>query len=328
MYKKIGAIIAFLFCCITSAQAKKVKFVVDMGTDSVSTFGMHVMGDFQLLIGDTINWNSGSLKLDSIGGGLYATVVDLPAFAKYEYIFVNGDQGYEVEFVPEPSRVEYWPSGNNSNRWFYLDSMNSDTTVIGGFRFGGNAPVGKNLLRFILDVKNTSSGTMLPRVQASFNNFSNALAIPMYSLKGNTEYDGYAYVDATTHEFYYTGPSGTAEPANGACFNNLNRRTYLSVGDVVLDKVCFGMCDSNCFALGMQNVVDANHGFVINPSIVQNDLTVEAKDAEALSIFNLQGNLVKTATVMQGSSSVDCTSLPAGIYIVRGKASTLRFIKE
>ncbi|MBK8686725.1 MAG: hypothetical protein IPN26_18020 [Bacteroidetes bacterium] len=47
-------------------------------------------------------------------------VVDLPAFAKYEYKFLNGDQGYEVEVVPEESRANY---NLSDNRWIYVDSL-------------------------------------------------------------------------------------------------------------------------------------------------------------------------------------------------------------
>jgi len=133
--------------------AKKVKFAVDMTGIAINTTGMHVSGDFQTLAGFAGgDWNSGSTSLTQEGtSDIYSIVVDIPAFAKYEYKFVNGDQFYEAEFVPELSRVLY---NFNDNRWLYVDSIANDTTFVGAIMFGGNAPAGLTLIRFYVDMQN------------------------------------------------------------------------------------------------------------------------------------------------------------------------------
>lgn len=85
---------------------------------------------------------------------IYSIVVDVPAFHKYEYKFVNGDLFYGTEFVPLESRVGY---EFNDNRWIYVDSLDNSVTDIGAIVFSGNAPAGQKLVRFLVDAKNISA---------------------------------------------------------------------------------------------------------------------------------------------------------------------------
>ena len=83
------------------------------------------------------DWASNTTTLTQEGSTeIYSIVVDIPAFAKYEYKFLNGDQFYEAEFVPI-IRVGY---NFNDNRWIYVDSLANDTTFVGAILFAGNAP--------------------------------------------------------------------------------------------------------------------------------------------------------------------------------------------
>ncbi|MFN5621346.1 MAG: hypothetical protein ACK478_08590, partial [Flavobacteriales bacterium] len=107
--------------------AKHIRFTVDMTDQVVSPNGVHLTGDFQALLGlENGDWQSNTLLMEQQSDtNLYSVVLQLPAFRKYEYKFVNGDQFYEVEFVPWESRVGY---DFNDNRWLYLDSLSNDTT--------------------------------------------------------------------------------------------------------------------------------------------------------------------------------------------------------
>ena len=101
-----------VLACITFsfvAMAKKVKFAVNMLNETVNTTGVHVMGDFQQVAGfSNGNWQPNTTQCTQEGSStIYSVVVDIPANAKYEYIFLNGDQSYEVEFVPVICRVGY-----------------------------------------------------------------------------------------------------------------------------------------------------------------------------------------------------------------------------
>src|SRR5687768_5761872 len=108
MKKIIQFSLLFLFAA-NFVFAKKVKFSVDMDTITVNATGMHVMGDFQAVAGyPGGDWLPNTTPLtQEATSTIYSVIVDIPAFVKYEYKFVNGDQSYEAEFVPVPSRVLY-----------------------------------------------------------------------------------------------------------------------------------------------------------------------------------------------------------------------------
>src|SRR5207248_6349550 len=94
---------------LSTALAKKVKFAVNMTGQTINTLGVHVWGDFQVAAGYTSDWapNLTLLTQEAADTNIYSMIVDIPAFAKYEYTFLNGDQGYDAEFVPQESRVGY-----------------------------------------------------------------------------------------------------------------------------------------------------------------------------------------------------------------------------
>ena len=133
-------------------SAKKVKFAVDMTGQTISAFGVHIVGDFQEAAGYPLNFDPAATPLTQEGStNIYSIIVTIPAFTKYEYLFVNGDQTYEAEFVPDESRVGY---NFVDNRWLYVDSLANDTTFVGAILFSGNAPAGLSLVRYKVDMNN------------------------------------------------------------------------------------------------------------------------------------------------------------------------------
>ena len=89
--KKYFLLLTAIFIC-TFSFARKVKFSVDMDTVTINTTGVHVMGDFQMILGCTVDFDAACTPLtQEASTTIYSTVVDIPAFAKYEYIFVNED---------------------------------------------------------------------------------------------------------------------------------------------------------------------------------------------------------------------------------------------
>src|SRR5687768_14797745 len=135
----------FLGCILISPlHAKLVKFSVDMNGDSVSVNGMHIVGDFQDEAGLGPDWDPGTAPMTREGlTNIYSIVVNIPAFRVYEYRFVNGDQTYEAEIIPDTARVNLF----QDNRWIYIDSTANNVFDIGAIIFAKNAPAGKKLLR-------------------------------------------------------------------------------------------------------------------------------------------------------------------------------------
>ena len=220
--------------------AKKVKFAVDMDTFAISPNGIHVTGDFQSLAGyPGGDWTSNeTVCLQEGSSTIYSVIVDIPAFAKYEYKFVNGDQFYEVEFVPIESRVGY---DFVDNRWIWVDSLANDTTFVGAIKFAGNAPAGLNLVRFLVNLTNQSTISTLPHLAGDFQNWNPAIT-SLYSF-GDSIYEIINYLPIGSYQFKFINGNawGLDEAIPSGCSVNNNRGIVVSK-DTILTAFCFGSC--------------------------------------------------------------------------------------
>lgn len=312
--KKLLYILVILLS--TSVHAKKVKFACDMtGTILNPTgAGMHVAGDFQTLAGfPGGDWSSNTTPLTQEGiTNIYSIVVDIPAFAKYEYKFINGDQFYEAEFVPEPSRVGY---NFNDNRWIYVDSLADDTTFVGAILFGGNAPTGLYLLRTIVDMSNagsvSSSGV---HVAGNWQTWNTAADI-LYSFGSNVyEKINYVVAGSVEYKFYNGNTAGDAETVPGPCSSNSNR--YLTVSaDTVLPVVCYGSCTA-CVQSVTESMLDR---FSIYPNPSSNDVMIQFANADhsrTISVLDASGREVRKYSGIENSVLVEKANLENGLYII------------
>jgi hypothetical protein len=232
-----------LIMLTTTAFAKKVKFAVDMGTDSVSILGAHIQGDFQIASGLAADWDPGATLLTQEGTtNIYSVVVDIPAFKKYEYSFVNGIQGYEVESIPLESQVQY---NFLINRFIYIDSTANDTTDIGAVRFSGNAPAGKQLLRFKVDMQLQTVANDGVYVGTSFYNGAYK-TFRMCPLGKVFHYITYVDSGATTFTYEFKNGISNAEIKDTTCANATNLRSINFATHKELDTVCYTKC-VQCF---------------------------------------------------------------------------------
>lgn len=321
----------FLLCSLSSF-AKKVKFAVNMTGLIVNSTGVHVTGDFQAIAGfDNGDWQSNTTPLtqESADTNIYSIVVDIPAFTKYEYKFLNGDQFYDVEFVPVESRVGY---NFNDNRWLYVDSLANDTTFVGAILFGGNAPVNKKLIRFLVNMENeTSVATNGVHISTSFSGNNPARNI-LYNFD-SLIYEGILYADSNvTHSFrYYNGSlSSEAEVLPLDCSVNEERQITL-VDHFVLPVVCFASC-SNCNSVGLESITSPSLSLYPNPAQSQVQITSSQSSISSYSIFDMAGQVVRSQKLNEVKSCViNQEEMPAGIYFVQssltdGSTRTLRLI--
>ena len=201
--KKILFLLSFAFL-FTNVNAKKVKFSVNMTGQTISVYGVHVSGDFQTLAGFAGgDWASNTTLMtqETTDTNIYSIIVDIPAFKKYEYKFLNGDQWYEVEFVPVESRVGY---NFNDSRWIFIDSLANDTTNIGAIMFSGNAPSGYTLLRFVVDMQSqTSINTNGIHVAGNFQGW-NPILTRLCNLDTTSKYyEVISYVHTGNYEYKF-----------------------------------------------------------------------------------------------------------------------------
>lgn len=332
--KKLICACLMLFTA-TLVDAKKVKLTVNMSGQIINVNGVHVTGDFQVAAGyGGADWDPAvvSMTQEVSDTNLYSVILELPAFAKYEYKFVNGIFGYEQEFVPVESRVNY---NFIDNRWFYLDSTANDTTEIGALRFGGNAPAGKYLMRFYVDMSNESISANGVHVAGEFNNW-NTNAARMYSFDGNV-YEYIAYIDSTlttpqSYLFYNGNTSGNVETVLGTCVNGNSERVYTLSSDTQLSTVCYSSCDA-CLS-----GIDDEAAYLLllkpNPTEGVSELIIGNGDFESLTVTDLNGRMVFSCSTGGANKMIlDATSFESGIYFIHvypsnGKSICLKWVKS
>lgn len=315
---KVLSTLFFIALFSLTANAKKVKFGVDMSGLVISPNGVHVTGDFQTIAGFAGgDWNSASTLLSNeTGTDIYSIVVDIPAFQKYEYKFVNGDQFYEVEFIPVESRVGY---NFNDNRWLYVDSLADDTTYVGALIFAGNAPAGLELIRYKVDMENIF--TIDPagvHVAGNYQGFDPSKTI-LYSFVPDT-FEVIEYLPTGNYEFkYYNGNTVAGEETVPvSCSQNGNRFIALN-NDTVLPTICFSDC-SLCLPNAVEKIKTLQNQIQLFPnpagSFVQVDLSPMAK-AVKVELFNQSGQRVGTFNNNgENFFQLQRNQLPAGNYFV------------
>ncbi|MSQ79157.1 MAG: T9SS type A sorting domain-containing protein [Flavobacteriaceae bacterium] len=330
------AFVTVAICLANIAVAKKVKFSVDMTGQTIMNTGIHVTGDFQVAAGFAGDWDPAatSMTKETSDTNIYTVVVDIPAFKKYEYRFVNGDQSYEVEIIPEPSRVGY---DFNDNRWLYVDSLRNDTGFVGAIRFGENAPAGLRLIRFKVDMrKNMPVDSKGMHVVGGFQG-NNPAETRLYSF-GNELYEIIQYVSKGAVNFKYVNGNSAAgyESVPTACNVAGNREVIVS-SDTVLDVVCFASCGS-CFGVGIQPFyfTQGDIQFVEiypNPFTDKTTVSFGGKLPEQLRILDVMGKEIYIQkNIKQNQFPLDMSSLEKGIYLleaINGNAREVtKLVKE
>jgi hypothetical protein len=307
----------------TALHAKKVKFAVDMSGQVINPTGIHVSGDFQTIAGfPGGDWQPNTTSLtNEAGTDIYSIIVDIPAFAKYEYKFLNGDQFYETEFVPVESRVGY---NFNDNRWIWVDSLANDTTFVGALLFAGNAPAGLTLVRFMVDMQFQPAVDPAGIHVAGIHQGWDPAKTMMYSFGGGV-YEIINYVTLGSYEFkYYNGNiSGTEEMVPATCASNTNRSLTV-VKDTILEAVCFGSC-SVCSISGIAwNTAPADFKLYPNPAVNETILEFNGNAApESIELRNVLGKTIRTVRSFNGNKVIlEKNNLESGIYFLVIKSGT------
>lgn len=313
-------ILILLMLTTISVTAKKVMFAVDMTGQTVNALGVHVSGDFQEEAGfEGGDWQSNTtLMTNESGTEIYSVVVDIPAFTKYEYKFLNGDQWYDVEFVPVESRVGY---EFNDNRWVYIDSLYNDTTLVKPVLFSGNAPAGQYLLRLMVDLQN--EGAINPagiHVAGDFQGWDPSRTV-MYSFVDKV-YEYIAYVDIafgfSEYRFVNGNAAGNYEVVPPDCSINGNRAIAIPK-DTVMETVCF----SSCSACGPQWIRDdlRSSAARIYPNPCRDFTILEFNDSETnhlVIIMDLVGNVQHVYIDCRAETlEIQCDDLKKGVYFVK-----------
>jgi len=331
--KKTAVLLAILLFAGT-LSAKKVKFSVDMTGQIVSANGVHITGDFQAAAGLGPDWDPGTAPMSQVGNtSIYSIIVNIPAFKKYEYRILNGDQTYESEFVPEESRVQF---DGGDNRWLYVDSLANDTTFVGAIVFGGNAPAGKTLIRYKVDMNlagNISAAGVHVGTSYQTTVFS-PLAARLYSF-GNGIYEVVNYVTNNAYSFiYYNGNTvGSGETVPGSCATN-GKRTVTVSKDTVLAQVCFASCLA-CVGVGITENTKTMNTLKLYPNPASSYLVLNtiSEQVSSFAVNDLYGKEIISKQGFKNGETIDVSALQKGIYFIvtkdqSGNISTGKFTVE
>lgn len=225
----------------SGVYAKKVKVSVDMTGQTVSANGVHVAGSFQ-------GWNPGSTPLTLESGNIYSTFIDAPAHSVMQFKFINGNTWGNAEGVPALNQVGYQTNGgSNDNRWFYIDSIANDTSVIPAIVFSGNAPAGKFAVRFAVDMQLQTVGSNGVHIAGSLQGWNPASTSMANLFNNNKVYEWIAYLDSGSYEYKFVNGNSwnsPSEPENIPSTCNVNGNRGISVNSNTSIKVCFGSCTS------------------------------------------------------------------------------------
>jgi alpha-amylase len=316
-------LLAVALCCTPLLHAKKVKFSVDMSSWTKSPLGIHITGDFQDEAGFAADWDPGTTAMtqDAADTNIYHVVVDIPAFRAYEYKFVNGIYGYEQEFVPLQSRVNY---NFIDSRWIYVDSLANDTLEIGAIRFSGNAPALKQLVRFYVDMQNeTAVNTNGVHIAGWFQNW-NPAATRMHTFDGNV-YEYITYVDSNNtsavYEYKYLNGNTTGDYENllSWCANSSGNRSITVANDTMLNVVCYTSC-SSCATV---SIIEAETGNSIslypNPTKGSTELMLpESSAGWSIQVLDASGRMLAQYHLLNTSRfTIPAEIFTGGLYLVR-----------
>lgn len=318
--KKLFLLFCF-FALVSVTEAKKVKFTVNMFGQAISPNGVHVSGDFQLAAGfPGANWDCDQMLMtqEAVDTNLYSLIVDIPAFQKYEYKFINGDLCYEVEVVPELNRAEY---NFSDSRWIYVDSLSNDTSETGAILFGGTAPQGLTAVRFRVNMSQEAgidpAGVHLA---ADFQGWDPQKNI-LYSFAGGI-YEWIAFLNTGSYQFrYYNGNSAAnGENVPAACAVGANRPLTLTA-DTIMDLICYASCNT-CWPTALTESMEKLQSIFPNPA--NESLIVQTKGFQTVTVQSLQGTILLRA---EGKDriSVPVSSLPPGIYLLHCNGKVQRF---
>lgn len=226
---------------ISGVYAKKVKVSVDMTGQTVSGNGVHVAGNFQ-------GWNPSSTTLTLEAGNIYSGYVDAPANSVMQFKFINGNTWGGVEGVPALNQVGFETNGGqNDNRWFYVDSLADDTSLIPAILFGGSAPVGKFAVRFAVDMQLQTVSSNGVHIAGNLQGWNPASTGMANLFNNNKVYEWIAYLDSGSYEYKFVNGNSwnsPSEPENIPSACNVNGNRGLNVNSNSSSKVCFGSCTS------------------------------------------------------------------------------------
>ncbi|NNJ81149.1 MAG: T9SS type A sorting domain-containing protein [Flavobacteriaceae bacterium] len=122
-----------------------------------------------------------------------------------------------------------------------------------------------------------------------------------------------------------------SDPGNGTDALEYAFRFYMvdAGGNEVGDDLTFNYVYDPLLGVNDVNILEAS----IFPTVTYSDVNVESKDAVAVSIYDVQGRLIKQTKLEAGTNTLNLSDLRSMIYLVQltdeaGRKKTIKIVKR
>lgn len=312
--------------CQASVATQMVKFSVDMTGQSVSTNGVHVVGNFQA-------WTPDATPMTDAGNNIYeVTLPVLSSIGVLQYKFVNGN-AWGGEETPGTG------CGNGDNNRPYIINGAGSTIDLPVAAFGGcTNPVPTKTVIFNVNLAGAMASTDGIHVAGSFQGWTTDGT--MMTDMGNDLYQVTVDVMNTTSylEYKYLNGNawGTEETVPAACSYNDNRYQIIELSnmDTVNTPVYeFGTCSDLSVSI---NDVKEVALFKIAPNLASESvlLTWETTISEraTLVVYDLNGRIAFQQNVVNLNAAdnirIDVNNWAAGMYIVQLRTASSQYSQK
>ncbi|GCD80873.1 hypothetical protein JCM30197_21200 [Schleiferia thermophila] len=308
--------------CSPCPPTSLVTFRVDLGLLAPDPNGVHIAGNFQ-------GWNPAStpLTFDSTGGFWYLTT-SLPEGDSVFYKFINGNTWGNDENVPPACGI-----GNPLNRW--LDVPTSDT-VLPVICFSSCTPCTPlpktSEVTISVNMKGQSVSPEGVHIAGTFNQW-NYSEYKMTQIQPNI-YQVALTLDTGAFILYRFSNGNTfinQEIISGTCTMFGNRFLHVPSTDTTLPVVCFGLCDTSCATLSIENFsLDRLKAGFSDDVLFINGLPSGGYPVR-ITLFDLLGKTIFQINEFSQPVWKRHASLPAAPYLLRieldGKERNFKLLK-
>jgi 1,4-alpha-glucan branching enzyme len=308
--------------CSPCPPTSLVTFRVDLGILAPDPNGVHIAGNFQ-------GWNPAStpLTFDSTGGFWYFTT-SLPEGDSVFYKFINGNTWGNDENVPPACGI-----GNPLNRWLVVPTSDTVLPVICFSSCTPCTPLPKTSeVTISVNMKGQSVSPEGVHIAGTFNQW-NYSEYKMTQIQPNI-YQVALTLDTGAFILYRFSNGNTfinQEIISGTCTMFGNRFLQVPSTDTTLPVVCFGLCDTSCATLSIENFsLDRLKAGFSDDVLFINGLPSGGYPVR-ITLFDLLGKTIFQINEFSQPVWKRHASLPAAPYLLRieldGKERNFKLLK-
>jgi PKD repeat protein len=134
-----------------------------------------------------------------------------------------------------------------------------------------------------------------------------------------------------THVYSGSGTYTVSLTVSNAYGSNILTKTNVinAISICYYDTVTYSACDG---ITGLIEAMDMKYNIKIYPNPATDDLTIETPERATIEIYNIEGQIIKSFSAGDNTTTIDVSTLARGMYFVKMKSDNgvgvKKFIKE